>query len=296
MLLSALVALPACTGARTFPAVVYPGGTVSVMIGGSELAWKSTVSAVLTDANNQSWDLQSLGLVRSVFNLRADGTAYGMHYAPYSNRYISWFNGHEPVQTVLVADLPTGLALGQAYLTVSLNAPDNSSGIASPFSVNLSVIARSAVSNSGGPDPFNRKAPLSPDLPADFSLLEPAPRVKISFVAGTIIGAASLTLSFNNAVLNGDDINVYSPESTVRGDYSNPGAFGKTQRMIYWRQDGQNLYLDMVAPQGIDGRYLQLYVVFPRGLAASPNISLTSATVYDVNGSVIATQPNLRPY
>jgi hypothetical protein len=289
--LFASAVLPACTSLNTFPTIVRPGGTVSVMVGGSELARKTTVSVMLTDANGQTWDLRSLGLVRSVFNLRADGTAHGMHYSGYSGLFTPWFQGHEPLQTVLVTDIPANVALGQAYLTISLNAADNSSGIADPFQVNLSVIK-----GTGASDEFFRQNPFGPREPVDFEQLERAPQVKISFAAGTVIGAASLVLSFDNAVLNGDDINVYSPESTVRGDYSSPGAFGKTQRMVYWRQDGQNLYLDVIAPQGVDGRYLQLFVVYPRGLASSPNFTLTGATVYDVNGSVIATQPNLRPY
>ena len=287
-LFSTLVVLPACTSTNTFPTLARPGDTVSVMIGGSERANKNTVSVILTDVNGQTWDLRSLGLVRSVFNLRTDGTAYGMHYSPYLNIFTPWYYGHEPLQTVLVADLPTNVAVGSATLTISLNATDNSSGIADPYTVNLGILAGTGSANN-----FFRKNPFGPREPVDFTQLEAGPRVKISFAAGTVIGAASLTLSFNNTVLNGNDINVYSPESTVRGDSTTAGAFGKTQRMIYWHQNGQNLYLDVTAPQGIDGRYLQLYVIYPRGLAASPNFTLTSATVYGVDGSVIITQPSL---
>ena len=97
-----------------------------------------------------------------------------------------------------------------------------------------------------------------------------------------------MKISFNSAVLNGNDINVYTPESTVR-----ESAFGTTQRMVYWRQDGQYLYVDIVAPQGIYGKYLQLYVVHPKGLTGSPGFSLTSA-IYGVDGSVISAQPTLQ--
>ena len=93
-LLSTLIALPACTSLNTFPTIVRAGGTVSVMVGGSELARNGSVSVVLTDVNGQSWDLRSLGLVRSVFNLRTDGTAYGMHYSPYLSIYTPLFYSH----------------------------------------------------------------------------------------------------------------------------------------------------------------------------------------------------------
>ena len=290
-MLAMLAVLPACTGVNTFPTVARAGDTVSVMIGGSELARKETVSVTLTDAASQTWDLKSLGLVRSVFNLRTEGTAYGMHYSPYLNVYMPWFSGHEPLQTVLVTDLPSNVTPGQAALTVTLNATDNSSGAGDPFVVKLDVI-----SGTGSSDQFLRKQTGVGTVPVDFTQMESAPHAKISFASasGLIIGAASLTLSFNSTVLNGNDINVYCPESTVRGSVTSTGAFGKTQRMVYWRQSGQNLYLDVIAPQGIDGTYLKLYIIHPRGLTAAPNFTLTSASVYGTDGLPIVTQPTLQ--
>lgn len=288
-LLTVFLSLQACTSVNTFPMIARAGDTVSVMVGGSEQARKTTISASLQDANGQTWDLKSLGLIRSVFELRTDGRAYGAHYSPYLDSYMPWSSGHEPVQTVLVTNLPPSAAPGAATLTISLNATDNSSGIADPFTVNLEIIP-----GTGSPDKFMRYQSGSNPLSADFGRLEPAPHAKISFASGTIVGAASLKVSFNSAVLNGNDINVYSPESTVRGNFLNTGAFGATQRMIYWHQDGQNLYLDIVAPQGIDGRYLQLYVVHPKGLSGLPNFTLTSASLYGTDGALIAVQPTLQ--
>lgn len=279
-----LVGLSACTSVNTFPTIARAGDTVSVMIGGSESARKETINVTLTDASNQTWDLKSLGLIRSLFNLRTDGRANGLHYSGYLESDITWILGHEPVQTVLVTDLPTNAAPGAATLTVSLNASDNSSGIADPFTVNLEIVP-----GSGGRDQFLRQDYLGASVPVNFGKLEPAPHAKISFDSGTTIGAASLKISFNSVVLNGGDINVYTPESTVRNS-----AFGATQRMVYWRQDGQNLYVDIVAPQGISGKYLQLFVIHPKGLSGSPAFALTDAKVYGVNGVLISAQPTLQ--
>ncbi len=286
-----LTGLTACTSVNTFPMIARAGDTVSVMVGGSELARKETMSVTLTDASNQTWDLKSLGLVRSVFNLRTEGRAYGMHYSPFLDSYISWSAGHEPVQTVLVADLPANVNPGMATMSIALNATDNSSGIASPFSVKLNILA-----GTGSSDQILHKNSGGGPTAVDFSRLEPAPHAKIDFGTGTIIGAASLTVSFNNAVLNGNDINVYVPESTVRGSFVSTGAFGATQRMVYWHQDGLKLYIDIVAPQGIDAHYLKLFIVHPRGLSASPSFSLVSASVYDTSGAAIALQPSLTYY
>jgi hypothetical protein len=285
-----LAGLPACTGVNTFPVTARAGDTISVMAGGSENARKETVDVTLQDINGQVWDLKALGLVRSLFNLRMDGRANGLHYSSYLDSDISWNFGHEPVQTVLVTNLPANVAPGTATLTVSLNAVDNSSGIADPFSVNLEIVP-----GSGSPDQFLRQDSLSgTSKPAQLGKLEPAPHAKITFGGSSAIGAASLKISFNSAVLDGNNINVYTPESTVRGDFMSLGAFGKTQRMVYWRQDGQNLYVDIVAPQGIAGKYLQLFVIHPKGLSDSPGFVLTDAKVYGVDGSLISGQPTLQ--
>src|SRR3989344_519724 len=168
--LGILLLLQGCVSVNTYPMTARAGDTVSVMVGGSEQARKETTGVTLTDAIRQTWDLSALGLVRSVFNLRTDGRAYGMHYSPYLDSYISWFSGHEPVQTVMVADLPVNVNPGMATLSIYLNASDNSSGVADPFSVNLEVLP-----GSGSPDQFWRKNGSG----VEFRRLEPAPHAKI---------------------------------------------------------------------------------------------------------------------
>ena len=63
--------------------------------------------------------------------------------------------------------------------------------------------------------------------------------------------------------------------------------------MVYWHQDGQKLYVDIIAPQGIDPRFLQLYVVHPPGLAGSPAFNILSAQVYGTDGNPVAITPTL---
>ena len=166
---------------------------------------------------------------------------------------------------------------------------DNSSGVgASPFNVSLEIIP-----GSGSPEQFLHPT-LGATPPVDFTRLETAPNAQVSFGTGnTPIGAASLVIDFDATAVNPDDLNLYVPESTVRGNYSDPGTFGMTQRMVYWHQDGQNLYVDIIAPQGIDPRYLQFYVVHPQDLAGSPAFSILSAQVYGTDGNPIGVTPVL---
>jgi len=235
------------------------------------------------------FDLQALGLVRSVFNLRADGRAVGQHYSPYLDSYISWAFGHEPLQTVMVADLPGNAAPGLATLAVTLNGiSDNSSGVGSPFNVSLEIIP-----GSGSPEQFKHPT-LGATPSVNFARLETAPNAKISFGTGsTPIGAASLVIDFDETAVNPNDLNLYAPESTMRGSFANAGAFGMTQRMVYWHQDGQSLYVDIIAPQGIDPRYLQLYIVHPQGLAGSPAFNIVSAQVFGTDGNSVDVTPSL---
>lgn len=281
--------LTGCTAVNTFPVIARSGDTVSVMVGGSAMVRKENLGVVLTDAGGHSFDLQALGLVRSVFNLRSDGRAVGLHYVGYLSSNRSWLAGHEPLQTVMVADLPTTASPGMATLAVTwLGVDDNSSDGGNPFEVSLEILG-----GSGTSDQFLRNDALG-TRPANLGQLETAPNAKVDFGTGsTVIGAVSLVINFDETAVNPADLNLYVPESTVRGSYGDPGAFGKTQRMVYWHQDGQNLYVDIIAPQGINPRYLQLYVVHPPGLSASPAFSIVSAQVYGTDGYPIDVTPTL---
>lgn len=292
LLLCVWAMLSGCTSVNTFPNIARPGDTVSFMVGSSAQARKGNISAVLTDASGQIFDLQALGKVRSVFNLRTDGRAVGLNYSSYLNSYNSWAYGHEPLQTVMVTDLPITVAVGPASLSVAFNGvSDNSSGVLNPFTVQLEIIASSTI---GSPEQFLTPIILKGNQPVNFSLLETAPYAQVDFRSGSaFIGAASLAISFNNAMVNANDLNVYVPESTVRGSFSTVGAFGKTQRMVYWHQDGSTLYVDIVAPQGIDPRYLKIFVVHPSGLVGSPAFNILSSQVYGTDGNAIAVTPTL---
>ena len=288
--MAGLLITQGCTSVATFPTVARAGDTVSVMVGGTEKARKETIEVTLTDVNGLDWDLQALGLVRSVFNLRADGRADVNHYSSSFESYTSWYRGHEPVQTVLVINLPVDVPAGNAYLTVNPLVDDDSSGITAPYTINIEVIP-----GTGSNDDFLRQDAFGGKLAVDFSRLEPAPHAKISFgvTDGVTIGAASLVVDFDETVVAPGDINVYLPESAVRGSYVSTGSFGETQRMVYWHQDGQQLFIDVVAPQGIKQAYLMMYLMHPRGLSGLPGFNITSSKIYDVSGSEIVLTPTL---
>lgn len=276
--------LSGCTSVNTFPTIARPGDTVTLLIGGSEKAKKTDLSAIFTDAGGQVWDLQALGLVRSVFDLRSDGRAYDLHYGSSSDKQFSWSYGHEPLQTVLVTDVPVGAAPGIGSLSIAYNnIGDNSGGAGNTFSMNLEIVP-----GTGAPSLFSYRHPILGDQPVNFAKLEPAPHAKVIFPGGTtIIGAATLVIGFDATVVSSNKFNVYSPEATVTN------TFGQTQRMLHWRRDSSRIYVDIIAPQGIEARYLQFFVLHPRGLTGSPALNILSAQVYGTDGSAIIVTPTL---
>ncbi len=299
LLLLAMLLFQGCTAVNTFPTIARQGDTISVMAGGSEDARKDTTSISLTDNNGVVWDLQTLGLVRSVFNLRTTGTAYGTSYSKFTTIENSWVVGHEPVQTVVVIDIPATAAVGPATLSINLNTNDDSSGVVQPYSISLEIVDVPGL--PGASDDFLRQDFTGTNLPASFPDLEPAPYAKISFGEGSgfggfsatpndILGAAELVVDFDETIVNGDDLNVYVAESTLRGTDST-GPFGDHQRMVSFRHDGTQLFINIIAPRGIEDRYLQVYVVHPRGLAGDPGLNLLSTTGYDLNGNTITAIP-----
>lgn len=288
-----------CVAVNSFPQIARPGDTISVMVGGSEMARKGTVSVTLIDNNNTQWDMKALGLVRSVFQLRPSGLAYGLHYSQFFDKESSWNKSHEPLETVVVLDIPTGTPPGPATLNIDLNTTDESSGISQPFSTQLTIV--DIPGQPGSSDNFLRQNFDGNNYAVNFYDLEPAPYAKVSFGEGglagfsatpnDVLGAVRLTVDFDETILNGSDLNVYAPESTQRGTAHTTGSFGDNQKMVFWAQDGSRMTIFVVAPRGIEDRYLQVYIVHPRDLPGDPGLSLLSVEAFDVNGTAIYATP-----
>ena len=99
-------------------------------------------------------------------------------------------------------------------------------------------------------------------------------------------------MDFDGTVVNGDDLDVYVADTTTqRGTIFQSGPFGQNQRMVYWRRNGNQLLITVLAPKGIEDKFLQIYVVHPRGLAGDPALSLASTTAYDLDGNLITATP-----
>jgi len=289
-----LMLFQGCTGINTFPTIARPGDTVSMMLGGSEMASKDTIDVTLTQGSS-SWDLadpdgdgnRSDSLIRSIFEVRTDGRANGLSYGSGNTVSQIWAFGHEPVQSIMIIDLPTvadGLTEGDASLDITLNVSDNSSSTPTIFSIDLTLV--DVPGTTGEKDNFYRST-FAGAIGADFTDLEPAPHGKISFGPyNQLIHAASLEIEFNEANVTPSDISVYIPEAVIGG------SLGANQRMAYWRQDGDKLYIDVVSPEGIKSQFLKAYVMHPHG-ASNPDFAINNATFYNQDGVDITIQENV---
>lgn len=276
-----------CANVFTFPTIARKNDTVALMIGGSEDARKESISAILTDVNETEWDLQALGLIRSVFSVRPDGRAEGLYYSAEFDIELPWLFGHEPVQTVLVVDLPDSLPAGNARIEIDTNTDDNSAGVSTPYTLFIEIIP-----GTGSPDPFLYRHPINGDSTTQLEKLEPAPHAKITFGVNKteILGAASLVVDFNEATINPNDIAVYTPNTTAR---SSGASFDDRQHNLFWKQDGDQLHINIISPTGIQTAFLNIYIVHPDNLTGTPDFSITSSTVYDTNGNEVFLQTNL---
>jgi hypothetical protein len=196
----------------------------------------------------------------------------------------------------LIFDVPQAAQLGAATLNVDLNATDDSSGVIQPFSISMQIV--DVPGQPGASDSFLRQNFDQINEAVNFEDLEPAPHAKISFgvgrfsaTPGETLGAAELVIEFDETIVNGDDLNVFVAETTQRGSLFDTGPFGKYQRMVYFRHDESQLFITIIAPGGINDKYLQVYVIHPRGLTGDPGLSLLSTTGYDLNGSQITATP-----
>jgi len=191
--------------------------------------------------------------------------------------------------------LPAGLPVGSATIEINTNTDDNIAVVtAGPVFVSIEI-----VSGVGASDEISYQESLGGDVPAELSRLEPAPYAKINFGSyqdfPTLIGAVSMIVDFDETIVDPGDINVYMPESTVKGNFGT-ADFGGNQRMVHWRQDGQQLYIDIIAPQGINRGYLHVYLIHPRGLSASPGFTLLQVNGYAVDGTDMALTPTMNYY
>ena len=60
--------------------------------------------------------------------------------------------------------------------------------------------------------------------------------------------------------------------------------------------DDDKINIYVIAPNGIGDKYLQVYVMHPKGLSGDPGLSLVEALGYGVDGGPLATAPQFSYY
>jgi len=66
--------------------------------------------------------------------------------------------------------------------------------------------------------------------------------------------------------------------------------------MVYWRHDADKIFIDIIAPQGINPGYLQVYLIYPPSVIGNPNFSIIKEDVYKIDGSTLAINSKISHY
>lgn len=255
-----------CTALRTFPMTARAGDTVTMGIGYDVLEERKQMSRADTVVTIVKDDLSYTAAppLRGVFQLYPDPNS---KLANYESVYLPTpaLDG-DPFETVIVFDLPTDVPAGSYDVTVT--SPHLYSG----FTQTLEVIPGTGASN-----------PLTDNgsIDRDITELERAPTVTVSLDPGYTIGALSMVLDFDETAVDPSDINLQQPRYVF-----GPGSFQETQRMFYFDDDGSQITVNILCPDGVSSDYIRFDLLYPEG-SPDPAFTIISQKTYDIDGNEI---------
>ena len=251
-----------CQGLRTFPMAARAGDTITGFMGGTgKTMTTETTTVSMYPVSNPA--TKYYPYLRSIFYVYPDPTSKVANYQP--SPMINTITGGDLYQGIAVMDLPLDVLPGS--YTVELN------GKAGISKFNLDIIP-----GVGQSDDFS-------DIswtPQDISTLEPAPQKKIYFDIGYTVGAVDLQVYYDTTVIAPTDINVVSSKFN-----QGAGTFENFQNMLFWREQGGVLHINILCPRGVSSQYIQLAIIYPEGVA-TPGIGIDSFKCFDLNGNVIS--------
>jgi len=269
-LLMMFLYMNACTGLKTYPMTARAGDTIAIGIGmpsiyGGETE-KLTKDIVSVKIRRKSDNVLMYTLIpRAVFNLYADPRSQLATMKSELN-----FNYSQALETVVALDLPTDIPNDTYRFIVG------SGGVAGTLRTIQSEIT--IVGQGGSPHLFEDELSSSP---WSLDLLENRPYKEVLFSSSaSTVGAAELTLTFDNNVISQYDIDVIKPL-----------YYDGQKRMLYWKVVGNEIHVYILVPEGTSqADRLKFSVVTPKGAPnPDPRVTLipSSIKVLDVNGNPV---------
>lgn len=274
-LLALFLLLGGCAGVQTFPNVARSGDTVAVAAGWKQDFAREDLTVIITAAD---------GLVivyppgdpavRAVVNLYPDPLSSlsvsdrtGQDLTPYARTYADMVNlnftggDRDWWQTTAFVDLPPGLALGPATVTLS-----NGAGLQATTTVEI-------VAGAGTPAVFDAEL-AGPLQPYQLAVLERVAHYTVRFSGATLPHAIQIDLSHDPDVDHGGSgrAHVINP----RGDI----------KSIAWADDGEGLRV-LLTPvrNGAIGAFTDFKFYVGGGVG---NLALVGVRAFDVSGNPIS--------
>lgn len=269
-----LILLSGCAGVQTFPNVARSGDTVAVAAGWRQDFARADITVTITAAD-------SLVIVyppgdpavRAVVNFYPDQLSSmvvsdrtGQDLTPYATTYADMVNvnftggDRDWWQTTVFVDLPPGLALGPATVTV-----DNGAGVQATTVVEI-------VAGAGAPAVFNAEL-NGPLQPVQLAALERVAHYTVRFSGATLPYAVQVDLHHAPDVDHGG--NGRSHVVNPRGDI----------KSVAWSDDGENLRV-LLTPvrDGAIGAFTDFKFHVAGGVS---DLALVAVQAFDMQGNPV---------
>lgn len=271
--LTLLSLLGGCGGVNTFTTSAQPGSTIAVPAGWRHGFTRDSIAVTITDsASNVIMYPVGDERIRAVTNLYPDPVSSLVvdTRINHPNNYGVTINDYQTDgdndwwQTLVVLDLPTELATGQA--TVQLDGPDSES---------FGPVYLNVLPGVGTPDPLQAgfafgDVTLSTDM---LAALGRAPHYTIQFSGATMPHAIEITLT-------------HDPDSTAGGTGRalaiNPRGDLKN---LSWSDDGVNMRVILMHASNMTAGNIKDYKFYVSG--GIDNLSINSVTAFDESGGVM---------
>lgn len=292
LFLFAFVLLQGCVAVQTFPIAARAGDTITLAVGSPDGMTRNNTSVQFV-SGAYSTELP----IRSVIRLRPDNTS---NAAAYDGLLASITNSgsHSPWLSIIVLDLPTGLPVGNAVLTVTTSAVYSSSSV-DGVPISLEILPGTGTSNAfrydgGTGDPADT-------YDGNLLKLEPGPQVVIRPPQdASTFAAAQIKITLQ--VQNKNTLELIDNPTAVKvvlDDNTNKNL--NSQLQMSWTRVGDTYTINLISPNGTAAVNQTRFSVISSYLSAyqfvsSPAPVITSVSFFDVNGNLKTGMPAASNY
>jgi len=269
--------LQGCVVTQSFPNIARAGDTITLAVGSPDGINKTNTSAEFVSHVDGS--VATLP-IRSIIRLRPDQTSKTALFSDLVNAEDD-FTGHAQWLTVIVIDLPAGLAVGPGHIDINSGASYGSF----PVGVNDVPIAIEIIGGTGVRNEFTYNNNFGGVGPGDLSTLEALQQVifRPPNIGSTQVDFAAAEIKVHVPMEN-------VPSRAIRvvaDDFYTKNAQDQVQ--MNWARNGDEITVNFISPTAtMEPLQLRFSVVLRPGntFVNEPGPSVVSVKLYDINGDL----------